>query len=149
MDKLINLGQSIRIKGDLIGSEDLTIQGSLEGKITLEGHVLTIGENGNIKAHVRARGVVVAGDLIGDIVADDRVEVASTGSLVGDITAARVVLADGARFRGSIDMEPSKAAAGDTPSKPATTGSGPEKKTEAAVTKEPARVAASSGTKGA
>ena len=109
MEKLINLGKSMRIKGELSGDEDLTIEGRLDGKITLGDHALTIGSNGQIKAEIRAKSVVVAGELVGNITATDRVEVASTGSVLGDLRAPRVVLADGARFRGSIDMEPQSA----------------------------------------
>lgn len=118
----INLGKTIQIKGDLTGSEDLTIDGKVEGKIFLEQHHLTIGENGDIKADVKAKGVVVAGKLVGNITATDRVEVTSTGSLLGDIRAPRVVLSDGARFRGSIDMEPRSGARADSASRSATAG---------------------------
>jgi cytoskeletal protein CcmA (bactofilin family) len=106
MEKLINLGKSMRIKGELSGDEDLTIEGRLDGKITLGEHALTIGSNGQIKAEIRAKSVVIAGELVGNVTATDKVEVASTGSVLGDLRAPRVVLADGARFRGSIDMEP-------------------------------------------
>jgi len=116
----INLGKTIQIKGDLTGSEDLTIDGKVEGKIFLEQHHLTIGENGDIKADVQAKGV--AGKLIGNITATDRVEVTSTGSLLGDIRAPRVVLSDGARFRGSIDMEPRSGARAGSASRSATAG---------------------------
>jgi cytoskeletal protein CcmA (bactofilin family) len=106
MDKLINLGKSVQIKGELRGDEDLTIEGRIDGKIVLGEHALTIGPNGQIKAEIKARSVVVAGELVGNITATDKVEVAPTGSVLGDLRAPRVVLADGARFRGSIDMEP-------------------------------------------
>jgi cytoskeletal protein CcmA (bactofilin family) len=105
MDKLINIGKSIQIKGELTGSEDLTIDGVLDGKIHMKEHNLTVGPNGSINAEIRAKSVVVQGKLIGNIVAGEKVEVAQSGSMNGDITAPRVILADGAAFKGSIDME--------------------------------------------
>ena len=125
MQKVINLGKTIQIKGDLIGNEDLTIEGKLEGRIFLKDHNLTIGENGNIKADVQAKGVVVIGKLVGNITAQDKVELAATGSMRGDISAPRVMITDGARFRGSIDMEPKSTARVDpTSPSPATVGEG-------------------------
>jgi cytoskeletal protein CcmA (bactofilin family) len=106
MENRINFGRSIQLKGDLTGSEDLTIDGKLDGKIFLKENKLTIGENGQIKADIQAKEVFVAGDLTGNITATDRVEVATTGTMQGDISAPRVVLADGAQFRGSVDMDP-------------------------------------------
>lgn len=105
MEKLVNIGQSISIKGELTGNEDLTIEGRVEGKIILKDHNLTIGSNGRITAEIHAKTVLVLGEVIGNVTADDKVEVAATGALRGDILAPRVVLADGARFKGSIDMD--------------------------------------------
>ena len=102
--RVANIGQSVRLKGDLTGNEDLTIDGRVEGKIDLKDHHLTIGPNGHIKAEVHAKSVVVNGALVGNIVADDKVEIASSGSVEGDIRAPRVALADGSSFKGSIDM---------------------------------------------
>ena len=111
MEKIVNIGQSIQIKGELNGNEDLTIEGKVDGKIILKDHNLTIGANGRITAEVHAKTVMVIGEVIGNITADDKVEVAPTGSMKGDIIAPRVVLADGARFKGSIDMDRKPAAA--------------------------------------
>jgi cytoskeletal protein CcmA (bactofilin family) len=105
MDKLVNIGQSIQIKGELTGNEDLTIEGKVDGKIFLKDHNLTVGSNGKITADVHAKNVTVVGEVVGNITADDKVEIAETGSMKGDVVAPRVVLADGARFKGSIDME--------------------------------------------
>lgn len=105
MDKLVNIGQSVQIKGELTGNEDLTIEGKVEGKMTLSGHALTVGANGRIHGEIRAKSVVVVGEVDGNILADDKVEVAATGSMKGDIVAPRVILADGARFKGTIDMD--------------------------------------------
>lgn len=106
IDKRINLGGSIQIKGDLKGSEDVMIDGDLEGNIYLEGHCLTIGEHGHIRGQIKAREVTVAGKMLGNVTASDKVEVAATGSVQGDISAPRLVLADGASVKGKIDMRP-------------------------------------------
>ena len=102
---VVNIGQSVQIKGELTGNEDLTIEGMVDGKITVKDHNLTIGANGRITAEVHAKTVNVVGQVIGNIIADDKVELAPTGSVQGDIRAPRVAIADGARFKGSIDME--------------------------------------------
>ena len=106
MSKLVNIGKSVKIKGELSGKEDLTIEGKVDGKIVLKDHSLTIGENGRIRAEIHAKSVVIIGEVIGNITADDLVEVATSGSLHGDICAPRVVLADGCCFKGSVDMKP-------------------------------------------
>lgn len=111
MDKIVNIGQSIHIKGELTGNEDLTIEGKVEGKVLLKDHNLTIGANGKITAEIQAKTVMVVGEVVGNITADDKVEVAATGSLRGDIVAPRVVLADGAKFKGAIDMDRKPSAA--------------------------------------
>ncbi len=105
MEKLVNIGQSVQIKGELTGNEDLTIEGSVDGKILVKDHDLTIGPNGRITAEVHAKTVIVVGQVQGNITADDKVEIAPSGSVHGDIRAPRVAIADGAKFRGSIDME--------------------------------------------
>lgn len=105
VDKIVHIGQSVYIKGELSGNEDLTIEGKVDGKITLKDHHLTIGANGRIMAEIHAKTVLVVGEVVGNVVADDKVEVASNGSMKGDIVAPRVVLADGARFKGTVDME--------------------------------------------
>jgi cytoskeletal protein CcmA (bactofilin family) len=124
MTQMANIGKSLQIKGELSGNEDLTIDGAVEGKIVLNGHNLAIGQSGRVVAEVGAKTVVVGGDLKGNVTAEDKVEVSATGSMKGDIRAPRVVLADGARFKGSIDMggegapgsRPAAAAAGKPPS---------------------------------
>jgi cytoskeletal protein CcmA (bactofilin family) len=100
-----HIGKSVVIKGDLSGSEDLTIEGSVEGKIELRQNVLTIGANGKIKAQVFAKIVVVHGEVVGNISASERVEIRDNGSVDGDLAAPRIAIADGAHFRGSIDMQ--------------------------------------------
>ena len=102
---MVNIGKSVIIKGELTGSEDLTIEGQVEGKIELRQNVLTIGPNGKIKAQVFAKAVVVQGEVHGNIAATERVDIRDNGSVDGDLSAPRVAIADGAHFRGSIDMQ--------------------------------------------
>lgn len=126
MEKLVNIGQSISIKGELTGNEDLTIEGKVDGKVVLKDHNLTVGANGRITAEIHAKTVLVLGEVVGNVTADDKVEVAATGSMRGDILAPRVVLADGARFKGAIDMDRKPGSTGGTAPKPETipTGAG-------------------------
>ena len=98
------IGQSVQIEGELTGQEDLIIDGKIDGKIVLDGHHLTVGPNGRIHAEVHAKSVQVNGEVSGNILADDKVEITPSGSVLGDITAPRVALADGSSFKGSIDM---------------------------------------------
>ena len=109
----MNIGKSVIIKGDLSGSEDLTIEGQVEGKIELRQNILTIGPNGKIKASVFAKAVVVQGEVVGDITATERVDIRDAGSVDGDLSAPRIAIADGAHFRGSIDMQKANAKVAD------------------------------------
>ena len=102
---MANIGKSLQIKGELSGGEDLTIDGTVEGKISLSGHRLTIGQSGRVTAEIGAKSILVSGELKGNASAEERVEVAATGTMRGDIRSPRVVLADGARFKGRIDMD--------------------------------------------
>jgi len=99
------IGKSVVVKGELEGSEDLTIEGQIEGKIELRDHTLTIGQGGRIKAQVFAKSVVVCGELVGNINASEAVEIRESGSVDGDVVSPRVAIANGAHFRGSIDMQ--------------------------------------------
>ncbi len=105
----VNIGKSVIIKGELSGSEDLTIEGQVEGKIELRQNVLTIGPNAKIKAQVLARAVVVEGSVQGNISTSEKIEIRDKGSVEGDLSSPRVAIADGAHFRGSIDMQQAKA----------------------------------------
>lgn len=102
---VINIGKSVVIKGELNGSEDLTIEGSVDGKIELRDHVLTIGSHGKIKAEVFAKVVVVVGEVVGNITASEKVEIRDNGSVDGNIVSPRVAIAEGSHFRGSVDMQ--------------------------------------------
>src|SRR6188472_3054590 len=102
---VVNIGKSVVIKGELAGSEDLTIEGHVEGKIELKEHVLTIGPNGKIKAQVFAKAVIVLGEVHGNVTASEKVDIRDGGSVDGDIISPRVAIAEGAHFRGSVDMQ--------------------------------------------
>jgi cytoskeletal protein CcmA (bactofilin family) len=101
----VNIGKSVVIKGELSGSEDLTIEGQVDGKIELRQNVLTIGPNGRIKAQVFAKSVIILGEVTGNVTASEKVDIRDNGSVDGDIAAPRVAIAEGAHFRGSIDMQ--------------------------------------------
>src|SRR5213082_2765803 len=102
---IVNIGKSVVIKGELNGSEDLTIEGHVDGTIQLKEHVLTIGPNGRIKAQVFAKSVIVLGEVTGNVTASDKVDIRDNGSVDGDIVSPRVAIAEGAHFRGSVDMQ--------------------------------------------
>ena len=102
---VVNIGKSVVIKGELNGSEDLTIEGQVEGKIELKDHILTIGPNGKIKAQVFAKALIVLGEVTGNVSAAEKVEIRDGGSVDGDIVSPRVAIAEGAHFRGSVDMQ--------------------------------------------
>jgi cytoskeletal protein CcmA (bactofilin family) len=119
----VNIGKSVVIKGELTGSEDLTIEGHVEGKIELRQNVLTIGPNGKIKAQVFAKSVIILGEVTGNVTATEKVDLRDNGSVDGDIAAPRVAIAEGAHFRGSIDMQRAGTKPGESPkadAKPAT-----------------------------
>jgi cytoskeletal protein CcmA (bactofilin family) len=102
---VVNIGKSVVIKGELNGSEDLTVEGHVEGKIELKDHVLTIGPNGKIKASVFAKAVIVLGEVTGNVTASEKVDIRDGGSVDGDIISPRVAIAEGAHFRGTVDMQ--------------------------------------------
>jgi cytoskeletal protein CcmA (bactofilin family) len=101
----VNIGKSVVIKGELSGSEDLTIEGHCEGRIELRDNVLTIGPNGKIRAEVFAKAVIVLGEVTGNVTASEKVDIRDNGSVDGDIVSPRVAIAEGAHFRGSVDMQ--------------------------------------------
>jgi cytoskeletal protein CcmA (bactofilin family) len=101
----VNIGKSVFIKGELSGSEDLTIEGNVEGRIELKDNTLTIGPNGKIRAEVFAKQVIVLGEVTGNVSASEKVDIRDNGSVDGDVTSPRVAIAEGAHFRGAIDMQ--------------------------------------------
>ena len=97
------IGESVVIKGEVIGSEDLTIDGRVEGRIELRGHKLLIGPNAQIQAQVIAGTVTIMGAVTGNVTASDCVDIRTAGSVDGDIDAPNVAMADGAQVCGRID----------------------------------------------
>ncbi len=101
------IGQSIVFKGELTGDEDLEIDGQVEGTVNLKNHQLTIGANGNLKAEVTAKSIIVIGRVKGNLIATERIEVQATGVVEGDVSAPRLNVQEGAVLNGSIDMSTS------------------------------------------
>jgi cytoskeletal protein CcmA (bactofilin family) len=125
------IGKSLIIKGEVSGSESLYIDGRVEGSINLPGNRLTVGRNGQVNANVNAREIVVIGKVKGNLMASDRVDIRSEGSLTGDVVAQRISIEDGAFFKGGIDIQ-----------KPNQKANGDGRKMEATVTPETAQAAA-------
>ena len=101
------LGPSLNVKGEISGNEDLVIEGSVEGLVQLDGHKLTVGVSAKVTADIIAREVVVYGTVKGNLQAKNRIEIKKDGSVNGDLTTARIVIEDGAYFRGSIEIDKS------------------------------------------
>jgi cytoskeletal protein CcmA (bactofilin family) len=102
-DPVTIIGMNTMINGNLEGDEDLTIEGRVEGTVTLS-RTLTIESNGVVHANINVRNAIISGVLVGNVEAADSVHVTEEGRVMGDISAPRVILVDGASFRGSIDM---------------------------------------------
>jgi len=139
------IGKSLRVKGTLGGQEDVYVDGEVEGNIELEDNTLTVGPNGNINADVKAKNITVLGRLTGNVFAGERIEIRKTGSLEGDVTSRRIVIEDGAVFRGSIDIvkpepAPVKVAPKEAPAPKEATGSPAPKPTVAQEKSAPAQV---------
>ena len=103
--EVATIGKSVVVKGELSGSEDLVVDGEVEGSISLRGQSLTVGPNGRVRANIEARNVILHGRVDGDINATDRVELRKSASLTGDISTARISIEDGAFFKGTIDIQ--------------------------------------------
>src|SRR5262245_58975859 len=102
---VVSIGKSVVMKGELSGSEDLAVDGTVEGTIELRDNVLIIGPNGRVKAQVFAKAVIVSGTVHGDITASERIDIREEGSVDGNSVSPRVAIADGAHFRGSVDIQ--------------------------------------------
>ncbi len=100
------IGRSITIRGDVTGDEDLIVQGRVEGTVDLKQHSVTVGPEGVVKADISGRMVTVEGEVKGNLKGHEQVTLRSSAKVEGDIVSPRVVLEDGATFRGSIDMSP-------------------------------------------
>ncbi|HLG98006.1 MAG TPA: polymer-forming cytoskeletal protein [Bryobacteraceae bacterium] len=115
------IGKSVMIKGQIFSREDLTIDGEIDGSVELHEHRLTVGPNGKLQAGVKAREVVVLGTIHGNVEASDKIDIRKDAKLVGDIKTMRIVIEDGAYFKGSIDIvrPEAKAAAPQPAARPA------------------------------
>ena len=98
------LGKSVIVKGQIFSREDLTIDGEVEGTVELQEHRLTVGPNGKVLASVKAREIVVLGTIHGNVEASEKIDIRKEAKLVGDIKTARIVIEDGAYFKGNIDI---------------------------------------------
>ena len=98
------IGKGIQIRGNLSGSGDLVVEGRVEGHISLQDHIL-VESSGTVVADIDTEELTVNGSMSGNIDASDRVSISSTATVIGDIRAPRVVIEDGARFRGNIEMD--------------------------------------------
>jgi cytoskeletal protein CcmA (bactofilin family) len=98
------LGSTVRVKGELTGSEDLMVDGRVEGRIDLSGHTLTIGPNATIEADVVAKAVIVFGSIVGAVTARDMLELRRTGSIVGQVVCERLAIQDGAHLQAKVEM---------------------------------------------
>jgi cytoskeletal protein CcmA (bactofilin family) len=105
------LGASIEIKGQVTGDEDLQIDGKVNGPISLKGHELTVGSTAELNSEIHAGEVVVAGKVVGNVRARGRVDIKKDGSVIGDISTARISIEDGAHFKGRIEIDPTKSQA--------------------------------------
>lgn len=103
--EIAHIGKSVLIKGELSGSEDLYLDGEVEGSVELKQHSLTIGPHGRVRANLHAREIIVHGKIDGNLHADDRVELKKSAILVGDIATQRIMIEDGAYFKGAIDVQ--------------------------------------------
>ena len=118
-----SIGKSVIVKGQIYGREDLTIDGEVEGTVELQEHRLTIGPNGKVMATIKARDVVVLGTVHGNMETRDKIEIHKEAKVVGDLRTARIVIEDGAYFKGNVDIiraEAAKPAAAAAPPRPQT-----------------------------
>ena len=121
------LGASLHVKGEISGNEDLLIDGTVEGLIQLDERKLTVGATSKVTADVIAREVVVYGNVKGNVRAKDRIEIKKDGSVIGDLTTSRIMIEDGAYFKGSIEIDKTsekESSRGSAFAKPATANAG-------------------------
>jgi cytoskeletal protein CcmA (bactofilin family) len=130
-----HIGKSVVIKGELSGSEDLYVDGQVEGSIELHGNSLIVGASGQVRANVNAKGVIVQGKLEGNIHATERAELKKSAIAVGDIITQRVAIEDGAYFKGKVDIQ--RDGAKSESRSPATSASGAAAGASAGAAKTP------------
>jgi cytoskeletal protein CcmA (bactofilin family) len=98
------IGHNIQFRGELIGTEDLLIEGKIEGTVLMQGQNLTIGTKGELDANIHAQNIIINGKLNGDVLADELIEIKKTAVVKGNLISPRIQLEDGGKFRGSMDM---------------------------------------------
>lgn len=104
-NELANIGKSVVIKGEVSGSEDLVVDGQIEGTIDLRNHNLTVGPNGKLKANVTAKSIVVLGKVDGSMIASDRLDLRKSAIVTGDVTTQRIAIEEGAFLKGKVDIQ--------------------------------------------
>ena len=127
------LGQTLTFKGTLTGQEDLAIEGAVDGTVELQKATVTVGKSGRVVADIHAHRIRVAGQVRGNLIGSEEVVIRGGGTLIGNITAPRVILEDGCKFKGSIDMEPSGGAASGKPTAVGSAGVRPTTSAEPGV----------------
>ena len=105
------IGAGLAIRGEITGSEDLQIDGKVDGPITLQGYELTVGPTAQLNSEIHAGELIVFGKIVGDVRARGRVDIKKDGSIIGDISSARISIEDGAHFKGRIEIDPAKSQA--------------------------------------
>ncbi len=113
------IGAKVKVNGDIVSSEDLLVEGEVTGTITLKENELVIGTSGRVKADINAKNVRIEGEVHGDIEGNERVVICASGNVEGNVSSPRVMLEDGGRFKGSIDMGGDKSPASKPAAKPA------------------------------
>jgi cytoskeletal protein CcmA (bactofilin family) len=103
--ELATLGKSVMIKGELSGSEDLYIDGQVEGTIDLKNFSLTVGPNGKVKANISAKAIVILGKVDGSLTASDRLDLRKSAIVTGDVTTQRIAIEEGAFLKGKVDIQ--------------------------------------------
>jgi len=111
------IGAQVKVSGDIESNEDLLIEGEVSGTITTTDHEVVVGTSGRVQADISAKTIRIEGEVQGDITATERVVISASGDVQGNVTAPRVILEDGGRFKGSVDMG--------APPKPATQAAKP------------------------
>lgn len=103
--EVVKIGKSIFIKGEISGGQDLIIDGKVEGQIQLKENQVMVGENGKISGEIHAKTIIINGEVVGNMFAGEKLEIKASGALKGDVASPRLIIDDGAYFKGSIDME--------------------------------------------
>jgi cytoskeletal protein CcmA (bactofilin family) len=127
------LGKNVTVKGQIFAREDLTIDGEVEGTVECHEHRLTIGPNARVQAGLKAREIVIQGSIHGNVDATDKIDIKKEAKLVGDIKTSRIVIEDGAYFKGSIDISKPNVAAKPVPAPAAQTSTAPQPATQQAA----------------